>query len=658
MFPFVSRQNLDLSQEARAAKAFRDELDILRERASKVDKLEAEMQRYKDKVSDIDFFKSRVEELREDNKILVETKEMLESQLDSSRKRSEMILTLENEILRYKSEMNQVQLERESDKQRLDELAEENYALQMSTKNSFSESQSLLAEMQSLKGSSRGKDTNILSEQIDKDVTKIHRLELEVQRLTSELEDARVNGFHESSERILELEKANKKYSITLKQLEVQHTKDSDYNTDLEKELGQKNSQVTELKEVVSTLKESEEQIRIEKDTEIDNLTKQLNSMRKRQEQNQNEQVCHLEEENRKLVKERTLLQTQVSKLNHENQRLVSKTEELSTNMETFEEMKAEKEKLNSRLEDLLKETDDLKDVKESMEKSSEQSDKIKSENAKLAKSVDKLKTINHELSIENAKLSSELQNMNRKNERLTAETARLGSLENERDELRETIGKLRINVDTLSDASKKSEEHELKISSLTSENSRLQRKLHSVNQKLEDLKSEQSSLDAENRAQEKTIATLKANARKMDQLEKENVELEGSQHKMEREQKSLIKEIERIKASIEVKESTIEELHTANVALERENKKMRRDLETSAADSVKVGELQAENRKLAQDNSMDKRSLLKLREELVEEKMRCDQLSNELDELNSKLKNLGIDQTVLNGEEEFISNE
>ena len=64
---------------------FRDELDVVRERAEKVDKLEAEVQRYKDKMNDIDFFKSRVEELREDNRILVETKEMLEEQLANSR---------------------------------------------------------------------------------------------------------------------------------------------------------------------------------------------------------------------------------------------------------------------------------------------------------------------------------------------------------------------------------------------------------------------------------------------------------------------------------------------------------------------------------------------------------------------------------------------
>ncbi len=69
-------------------------------------------------------------------------------------------------------------------------------------------------------------------------------------------------------------------------------------------------------------MKETEEQMRIEKDTIISNLTKQVDSLRRRQEQNQNEQINSLEEENKKLVKERTLLQTQVSKLQHENQLL------------------------------------------------------------------------------------------------------------------------------------------------------------------------------------------------------------------------------------------------------------------------------------------------------------------------------------------------
>ena len=58
----------DVVQEARSAKAYRDELDAMREKAEKAEKLENEVQRFKDKLSDIDFYKTRVQELREDNR--------------------------------------------------------------------------------------------------------------------------------------------------------------------------------------------------------------------------------------------------------------------------------------------------------------------------------------------------------------------------------------------------------------------------------------------------------------------------------------------------------------------------------------------------------------------------------------------------------------
>ena len=47
-----------------------------------------------------------------------------------------------------------------------------------------------------------------------------------------------------------------------------------------------------------------------------------------------------------------------------------------------------------------------------------------------------------------------------------------------------------------------------------------------------------------------------------------------------------------------------------------------------------------------------------KLREELVQEKLRSDSLTGELDALRRQLKRLGIDQNILDGEEEMVSNE
>lgn len=103
--------------------------------------MEAELLKYKDKMNDIEFFKSRVEELREDNRILVETKEMLEEQLATSRRRSEKILELESDIIRYKGDIERMQHDKDSDKAKIKDLMDENAALALSQKNSLSESQ-------------------------------------------------------------------------------------------------------------------------------------------------------------------------------------------------------------------------------------------------------------------------------------------------------------------------------------------------------------------------------------------------------------------------------------------------------------------------------------------------------------------------------------
>lgn len=58
---FSHVQNYQLLSDARSARAYRDELDALREKAIRVDKLESDLCRYKERLHDIEFFKARVE---------------------------------------------------------------------------------------------------------------------------------------------------------------------------------------------------------------------------------------------------------------------------------------------------------------------------------------------------------------------------------------------------------------------------------------------------------------------------------------------------------------------------------------------------------------------------------------------------------------------
>lgn len=105
IFPF---QNGDLLTEARKAKAYRDEVDAMRERAERADRLELEVQRYRERLADAEFYKVRVDELREDNRVLLETREMLECQLARTRQRADQVLELEGELLSCKQSINEI----------------------------------------------------------------------------------------------------------------------------------------------------------------------------------------------------------------------------------------------------------------------------------------------------------------------------------------------------------------------------------------------------------------------------------------------------------------------------------------------------------------------------------------------------------------------
>lgn len=82
----------------------------MRERAERADKLDIEVQRYRERLADAEFYKVRVDELREDNRVLIETREMLESQLARARQRADHVLELEAEIIACKQNINDIAL--------------------------------------------------------------------------------------------------------------------------------------------------------------------------------------------------------------------------------------------------------------------------------------------------------------------------------------------------------------------------------------------------------------------------------------------------------------------------------------------------------------------------------------------------------------------
>ncbi|XP_063585419.1 girdin-like [Penaeus indicus] len=251
----LRQENVELVQDARAARAWRDEADILRERASRVEALEQEVARYRDKMADIEFYKTRVEELREDNRILVETKEMLEEQLASSRRRAEQVLDLENNILQLKQTVNQISIERDAERERLQEVMEENAQLQLSNKNSLSESATLVAQLDHLKSRGPLNGSSVGSDLIGDAQARVLKLQLENQRLEAEVEQLKRDSLLASADKLLELEKENKRLSIKVTQLQEVSQKERSQVLETQGESEQRHQEIQRLHQTLNTVK-------------------------------------------------------------------------------------------------------------------------------------------------------------------------------------------------------------------------------------------------------------------------------------------------------------------------------------------------------------------------------------------------------------------
>uniref|UniRef100_A0A3B3TJD4 Coiled-coil domain containing 88C n=1 Tax=Poecilia latipinna TaxID=48699 RepID=A0A3B3TJD4_9TELE len=194
----LKQENQSLSCEARSVRAYRDEVDALRERAARVDRLEVELGRCKERLNDVHFYKTRMEELRDDNTTLLETKVLLEEQLAAARGRCDKLHMLEKDNLLLRAKIHDLEMEREGDRQRLEELLEENLLLELGQKQSMNESAHLGWELEQLSKNHDG--------------------------LASESRKSLVHELNEGvSSRVLKLEKENRELQASIERLKEEN---------------------------------------------------------------------------------------------------------------------------------------------------------------------------------------------------------------------------------------------------------------------------------------------------------------------------------------------------------------------------------------------------------------------------------------------------
>nr|XP_055069278.1 girdin isoform X6 [Misgurnus anguillicaudatus] len=201
----LQQENMHLLTDARAARMYRDELDAMKERAIRADKLESEVARYRDKLHNMNFYKVKLEELKEDNQVLMESKVMLEEQLQSMKARSDKQHQLEKHNLLLEAKLHDMEEERAVDRRLIEELMERNVELELSHKRTMEESQRLGWELEQL---DKNPEQNSVTERksLGQEVTertcsRLLKLEKENRRLLKALEE--LEGTRLSSDGLL-----------------------------------------------------------------------------------------------------------------------------------------------------------------------------------------------------------------------------------------------------------------------------------------------------------------------------------------------------------------------------------------------------------------------------------------------------------------------
>ncbi|MGH0171509.1 UNVERIFIED_CONTAM: hypothetical protein FKN15_070949 [Acipenser sinensis] len=653
------RQNIQLTADARSLRAYRDELDSFREKASRVDKLETELARCKERLHDVHFYKARMEELREDNVTLIETKTMLEEQLTLARGRCDKLHELEKENLQLRSKLHDIELDRDTDKKRIEELSEENMVLEIKQKQSMNESAHLGWELEQM---SRSTDVNdarksFVFELNESASSRILKLEKENQGLQNTIQELRDTSLtlEEGNLRSLELVKENQQLSKKLEKLQSQLDQEKQTNQDME-------SLVEELLKEKQKLMKNMETMRGEKDRQIseleqenDHLNQTVTSLRQRAEIGSEARVKDVEKENRILHETITDTGSKLTQLEFEKKQVRKELVQLKEKVQKSEELEKEVHKLERTNEQLQKKLASLTITCDKIEALEQENCILEMENRKLKKLADNAH--NAALRIEtmekdNHQLEEENLEMRRTVETLKFTSTKLAQMELENKELEKEKEELARNMDMMKALSKKSERLEVSYQALDSENQRLQQTLENSNKKIQHLEKEVQDTEKENQQLQKSLEELTISSKRLEKLERDNHGLEQEVTQLEKDKKQLEKEAKRLWQQVEVKEAALDESGLKVATLEKESKTLEKELSKLKEASNKAREVERENKDMQKQATIDKRTLATLREDLVHEKLKSQQQSNELEKLNQELEKIGLNKEKLLQEE------
>ncbi|XP_062249558.1 coiled-coil domain containing 88A [Platichthys flesus] len=246
----LQKENRTLQGEVRGMRALRDELDCARERATRAEHLQTELQSCKHRLRTLELTRTQLKEQQQLCAALQETKALLEEQLTGARARCSSLRELERDNLLLRNKIMDVEAERETERQRVDELLEMNMSLEADLRHSSSDG---------------GGSVPALVAAVRQ---RFHESELDTDEELSELIDQRplsVEVGEASTLRLLGAEQENAELRRQLEELQAQQEADSPETKDelagMEMEHQNTLTEFQNLKNENATLKQHLEQL-------------------------------------------------------------------------------------------------------------------------------------------------------------------------------------------------------------------------------------------------------------------------------------------------------------------------------------------------------------------------------------------------------------
>uniref|UniRef100_A0A667YS92 Coiled-coil domain containing 88C n=1 Tax=Myripristis murdjan TaxID=586833 RepID=A0A667YS92_9TELE len=633
----MKQENQSLACEARSVRAYRDEVDSLRERAARVDRLETELTRCKEKLNDVHFYKTRVEELREDNLTLMETKVLLEEQLSASRGRCDKLHMLEKDNLLLRAKIHDLEMERDSERRRLEELVEENMLLEIGQKQSMNESAHLGWELEQL--------------------TKNH------DNTNTETRKSLVHELNECvSSRVLKLEKENRELQASIERLREENhlLAEKDRQVLIHNKL---HSTVLDFRAEALTSKlfvdalfspASSNQI-LELESERQHLSDAVASLHERAQSNSEERVREVEAENCQLHQNLTDAGSRLASLETQLKLANEEAKSLREKAGRCEEVEREAMRLERSRDALNREVATLRasiDRSEALERdvSSLEQDvrRLKREAEEAWQELQRLGRCEEENSLltkENVELRCSLENLRSSASHLAALQEEHREAQREREQLQTRLEEAR--EEALGER-KRAERLELNVAGLNQEKHRLEDERDRRREEREEAERERQERQGREEELRREVDKLKEERRRREEGEEERKKLQLDLEQSEKDRKHLEKESWRMRTQLEAKDVELEEKSMQLVTLEREAGPLNKEVDRLKEVSVKAKELERENKELQKQATIDKKTLATLREELVSEKLSVQQQSVELERLNQELEKIGLNRERL----------